>query len=297
METSILRKEQCLDCGTRVAWVGIWANVLLVFLKFFVGITSGSRACIADALHSASNIVTAIAILVSRRITRKNVNHEFHFGFGKVEFLAAGFISLLIIVGASILILVSIRHLLHATGKPPHFSAILMAIISVALNEMLFRYMRCAGTHLNSQTILASAWSNRADSFSSMAVIVGVAGAKLGVPHLDPIAALVVVAVIIKISYDILSESVKSLMDVSVNDQYGEYIKDIVWDIDGIWHIDNIKTRLIGHHIWAEIDIFIDPKHSLGNGQHIGDMVKKALHERIHDLEKVTVHIRPASTE
>jgi cation diffusion facilitator family transporter len=149
---------------------------------------------------------------------------------------------------------------------------------------------------LNSQAILATAWANRADCFSSIAVMLGVIGSRFGIPHLDPIAALFVVGVIIKINASILTDSVKSLMDVSVNDHYSDEIKDIVWEIQGVQSISALKTRQVGHHIWAEMNIHVEPLHNLRKAHKVGQMVKDTLLEKIHDLERVTIHIRPLKT-
>lgn len=292
-----MRFEHCEKCGERAAWAGIWTNVILVVLKIIVGVTSGSKACIADGLHSASNIITAFAIIMSQRISKNPVSSRYPYGYGKVEFLAAGAISLLITAGAVALIAVSIDHLISEPSPPPHFTALLMAVMSIGANEMLFRYMRCAGTQLKSQTILANAWANRADCFSSFAVIVGVVGGRLGFHHLDPIAALFVVAVIIKVSIKILLDSVRALMDHSVNDVYGEDIRAIVEDIEDVRALSGIKTRHIGHKIWVELDILVDSKCTIREGHLIAEKVKASLLERLIDLERVLVHYQPMEQE
>lgn len=289
--------QDCNKCGQQVAWIAIAVNVVFAFVKFLVGYVTGSRALIADGLHSSANIITAFAILISRRLTRQEASHEYHFGFGKAEFLAAAFSSLLIIVGAGFLVATSIKHLLSEPVVITSWVASLVALVSIIANEMLFRYMRCVGTNLKSQTIMASAWANRADAFSSFAVIVGIIGTKLGIPHLDPIAALVVIAAIVKISSSIMIDALKSLMDASVNSQYREEIKDLVRGIEGVRAMENLKTRQVGHYVWAEVDILVDPLHSLKNAGFIGEMVKKALLGEIRDLERVTVHTRPISME
>ena len=292
-----MNNEQCENCIGRVVWAGIGVNLVLVTLKLLVGITSGSKACIADALHSASNIITAFAIMVSQRIGKKVGTREFPYGYGKVEFIAAGFISILIIAGAIILVAVSIEHLVKESSAPPHLYVLLMGVISIGANEMLFRYMRCVGNRFKSQTILANAWANRADSFSSFAVIIGVVGGKLGLHHLDPIAAIFVVAVIIKVSIKILVDSVKALMESSVNDVYGERIETIVEAIEDVRGISGLKTRHIGQKIWVELDILVDQKCSVWDSDMIADRVKKALLEKIGDLEKVFVHLEPVEME
>lgn len=286
-------EKKCEICRQRVAWVGIWANLIMVIMKILVGITSGSKACIADGLHSASNIITAFAIMVSQRISARESNEEFPHGYGKIEFLASGFITLFIIAGAVILIAVSIRHLVNAQNMVPHISALLMALVSIGVNELLFRYMRCVGTRYNSQTIIANAWANRADCFSSLAVVIGVAGAKMGLAHLDPIAALFVVAIIIKVSYKIMVDSVKALMDGSVNDLYGEEMLIIVSGIEDVRGVSKLQTRQIGQKIWAEVNILVDAKSSMHEAQMIADKVKSRLFEKIRDLERVLVDFTP----
>jgi len=290
-------ENKCIKCGQRVAWVGIGVNLVMVVMKLIVGVTSGSNACIADGLHSASNIITAFAIMVSQRIGSRQTNSDFPRGYGKVEFLAAGFITLLIISGAIALLLVSIRHLVNQPSQPPHLSAMLMAVLSIGTNEMLFRYMRCVGTQLKSQTILANAWANRADCFSSAAVIIGVLGARLGLHHLDPIAAIFVVVIIIFVSYKILRESVKALMDASANDIYGEEIITIVSNLKAVQGIVNLKTRHIGQKVWAEIDIVIDDRATLEEAHTVARQVKKNLFARIGDLERVVVNFSAADVK
>ena len=270
--------------------VSICVNVLLAIIKLFVGITSGSKACMADGLHSAANIITSLAIVVSQKVSKKKASSEFHYGYGKVEFLSAGFVSLLIIGGAAALIFISIKHLLHEPSYTPHYSALLMGVISVGVNEIVFRYMRCIGNRFRSQTILASAWANRADCFSSIAVIVGVVGAKLGIHHLDPIAALFVVAVIIKMSSSILADSVKALMDTSVNDAYGHKIEVVARSIENVCGISELKTRHIGQKIWVELGILVDSQCTAQEGQMIAERVRKGLLEKVKDLERVLVH-------
>lgn len=288
-----MSEKSCEKCSARVGWIGIWTNLLLASLKMIVGVTSGSKALMADGLHSASNIITASAILVSQKFGRKEANEEFPYGYGKVEFLAAGAITILITTGAIILIALSIRHLLHEPQSSPRYTAVMMALISIGTNEMLFRYMRCVGTHANSQTIMASAWANRADCFSSLAVIIGVLGSKMGLNHMDPVAALFVVAVIIKVSVGILKNSVKALMDSSANNIYGEEIEAIVEEMEEVKGVSGLKTRLVGHKVWAELDILVDSNCSVQDGQSIALRVKEALLTKIRDLERVLINFSP----
>jgi len=288
-----MRYQKCEICLERVASIGILTNLLLGVLKIWVGIISGSKACIADGLQSGSNIITAFAITVSQKISKRKQTSEYNFGFGKIEFVAAAFISLFVVFGAILLVTVTIKHLFNEQSTPPHFSAIIMAFISIGANEMLFRYMRCVGTQFKSQSILANAWANRADCFSSIAVIVGVVGARFGLHHLDPVAALFVVAVIIRVSISILIDSIKALMDTSVNHIYAEDISIITTSVENVQGIKSIKTRHIGQKIWAELNITVDQTCTIAQGQEIADKVKQMLLQQIVDLERVCVIFEP----
>ena len=287
------QNKRCDQCKNRAVWISLFNNILMCIFKIFVGFASGSKACIADGLHSAANIITSLTIIVSHKITSRKANREFHYGYGKVEFVAAGFISFMIIGGAITLVIFSIRHLLREPPYTPHYSAMFIALISVVANEMVFRYMRCVGTQFKSQTVLASAWANRADCFSSIAVIVGVLGSKMGIHHLDPITAIVVVVIIIKVSFKILIDSIKPLMDSSLNDSYSCEIEKIVGGIENVAGISELKTRHIGQKIWVELNIIVDPRHTMHEGQMIAERVKESLFEKINDLERVLVYCRP----
>lgn len=292
-----MKPVRCEQCAKRVVTISLCTNTILAVIKIFVGIASGSKACVADGLHSSANIITSLAIVVSHRIGRKEASDRFPYGYGKVEFVAAGFVSLLIIGGAIALIVVSIKHLLHEPSGAPHYSAMLMGLISVCANEMVFRYMRCVGTQFKSQTVLASAWASRADCFSSIAVVLGVAGAKLGFHHLDPITALVVVAVIIKMSTKILGESIKALMDSSVNHVYSDQIEAVVRDIEQVHGISELMTRHVGQKIWVEMEIQVNSQCTLQEGQMITERVRQGLLGKVKDLEQILIRLGPMEGE
>lgn len=285
---------KCEKCGDWAGWIGVCVNLALVVMKVCVGLASGSKSCLADGLHSFANIITAMVIILSRKLSSKEKDEAFPFGYGKVEFIAAGFISLFIIGAAVSLITVSISHLLSTPASPPHISAVLSALISIVANEIIFRYMRCVGTNLKSQTILANAWANRADCFSSIVVVISVVGAYLGFHQFDPICAILVVVVIVKVSIDILVESIKALMDSSVNALYGDEIVEVVEALEGVQGISDLRTRQIGKKIWAELNIIIDSKCTMREGQAIADRVSKSLLTQVRDLEKVLVYFQPA---
>ena len=288
-----MKYYKCEQCENRVGAISLCANIMLAAAKIFVGIAGGSKACIADGLHSTVNSITSLAVVLSRKISKKEATSEFPYGYGKAEFIISWFVSMLIIGGAIVLMIEAFKHLVNEPIAPPHFSVMLMSLISIGTNEMVFRYMRCVGLRSKSQTIMASAMASRANSFSSAAVLFSVAGAMLGFYHLDPITALVVVVVIISMSGKILLQSSKALMDSSVNHAYREQIEEIVGGIEQVQGIADLKTRHVGQKIWAELEILVPPDCTLEQGQVIAGQVRQKLLESVTDLERVLVHLGP----
>lgn len=282
-------KPECIRCGQRVGWVGVGANLALVALKVVVGITSGSRACLADALHSSSNIVTAFAIFISRKMTNRPADEERQYGYGKSEFIAAAIVSIIIIILTISLIAVSLKHIIYEPVPPPHLSALLVAILSIITNEVLFRYFRCVGTELRSQTIIANAWANRADCFSSAAVVIGVIGARLGFHHLDPIAAVFVAAIIIKVSYNCVKESVAGLMDRNVPQETMVTLNKIVKRVEEIQNIRHLRARLLGDKIWVDLGVEVDPKFTVSDCETIADDVRENIFKGIQGVGQILI--------
>lgn len=286
-------RSECLRCGQRVGWVGIGVNLAMVVVKIFVGITAGSRACLADALHSSSNIVTAFAIFISRKLTGRPRDEDHPYGHGKVEFIAAGAVSVIIILLTVVLVVTSLEHIIYKPVPPPHLTAGLVALGSIIVNEMLFRYFRCVGTELRSQTIVANAWANRADCFSSAAVVVGVVGSRFGFHHLDPIAALVVAAIIVKVCIGCIRDSVAGLMDRSVPLETELLIKKIVKSVEGVRGVRYLRARLLGDKIWIDLGIQVSSGHTVCECQAIAERTRQSILENIAGVGEVQVDFEP----
>lgn len=288
-----MTQPNCIKCGQRAAWIGIVVNVALVILKIIVGLSAGSRACLADALHSSSNIVTAFAIFISRKMTSKPIDEKHPYGYGKVEFIAAGVVSVLIIMLTVILVVTAIEHIIYKPVPPPHMSALFVAVLSVVSNELLFRYFRCVGTALRSQTIIANAWANRADCFSSLAVVVGVIGAHLGFHHLDPVAAVVVAAIIIKVSVSCIRDSIAGLMDHSLPPDTVKTIKKAVMSVEEVERVDYIRARLLGDKVWVDLGLTVSAQRTVDQCERIRERVHHFIVQCVPAVEKVLIDFSP----
>jgi len=289
-------RPECLHCGERIGWIGIGANLVMVVLKIMVGITAGSKACLADALHSSSNIVTAFAIFLSRKMRDRPQDDDHPYGYGKIEFIAAAGVSILIIVLTVVLVYTALDHLIYKPVPPPHWTALIVAVMSIITNELLFRYFHCVGTQLRSQTIIANAWANRADCFSSLAVLVGVIGAKLGFHHLDPVAAIFVALVIVKVSVDSIRESIGGLMDRNVQPSLLKRLRKAVRAVEEIEAITFLKARLLGNKIWVDLGVRVDDDYTVAECDEIGNEVRSRVTESVRGVGQVNVSFDSADT-
>lgn len=285
--------KDCLQCVSRIGWFGIWSSILLALLQGAVGFTSGSKACLAIALQSISNIIASGAIIITEKVSTKPTNDEFPYGFGKVEYIAAAFTCLIIGAMSVYLSLIALGQLMGPLGKTMDFAPILVAVFSLIANEVMFHYTKCVGTHSKSPTIMASAWACRADSYAAGVVAVCVLGSWFGIPRLDAVGALVVVVLIFRVLLRVFVDALKGLLDHSANDRYAGRIEDIVLAIDEVKGIRKVRTKHMGRKVWAEMDIVVDDDCTIQNGQRVAHAVRDALLAKIDELERVIVRFGP----
>ena len=284
--------KNCQKCINRVGWFGIWTSVLLAFLQGAVGFLTGSTACLAIALQSICNVITAGAIIITQKVSSKPANEEFPLGYGKVEFIAAGFTCLLFGCVAAVVSYMALQQLMRPAAAFD-FTPILVAVVSIIANELLFYYMRCVATQAKSQSIMANAWTNRADSYASAVVAVCAFGSWMGLPRLDSLAAFIVVALIVKVLFKVFMEALRGLMDSSVNPLYKDKVETIASAVVGVKGVRKVRTKQVGRKIWAELDVIVDPDCSIQDAQTIAAAVKKALLARIEEMEEALVNFKP----
>ncbi|MBF0119435.1 MAG: cation transporter [Desulfobacterales bacterium] len=289
-----MKQKQCIQSDQKLAVISLSSNIFSAVLKFIVGILSGSMGFIAGSLNSLVNTVTSIIIILNLKIHDKKSNSEYHYGYGKIEFIVSGFIMLSILIFAAFWFFDAISYLfIKKTTTPPHIGALFMAILSIAGNEILSKYMQSGGLQMNKQKMISHNIGIRIDSVLSIVIALGVLGSQAGLLFLDPLAAIIVVIVIFKITIESLIVSVKGLMDYSANDIYAKKIKSLAFGTEGVLSIHDLKTRYIGEKLWIDIDICVEAKQTIKDANMIANMVKKNLFEEIKNLERVMVNCLP----
>ena len=269
-------------------------NVFLCIFKGVVGVIGGSLAVIADAVHSGADVLDSVVAMVAAHLGKKPPDRTHPYGHGKTEFIAGALIGIVLLIGASCIIVTSVGYLLRRVHQPPpHFIALAAAAISIAVNEMLFRYAICAGRRVNSAAIEAEAWDNRADAFSSVPVFFGVLGAQFGFRSLDPLAALLVGILVGKVGFELVGKNIHGLMDMPLHSEEISRIRELVVATPGVKDIGYLRTRGMGRHYLADLQILVNAKTTVEKSNAIASEVKSVLRREIKHLKDITIVCKP----
>ena len=284
----------------RVTLVGSFVNFLLVIFKFLAGIAGHSAAMLADAVHSLSDFITDVVVILFVRISNKPVDKSHDYGHGKYETLATAFIGMALLgVGFGILwngatdILVFLR---GGELRQPGMLALAAAIISILLKEILYQYTVRVGKRCHSQAVVANAWHHRSDALSSIGTTVGIGGAILLGPHwavLDPIAAVTVSFFIMRVSIRLLVPCLDELLEKSLPDSVEREIEGIVLSFGGVSEPHHLRTRRIGNNYAIEIHIRMDGNISLHKAHETATGIEHRLKEKFGEDTHVGIHVEP----
>ena len=277
-------------------------NVVLLLFKFVAGIVGHSAAMIADAVHSLSDFVTDIIVLVFVRISGKPTDKSHEYGHGKYETLATTLIGLaLLIVAVGIVYSALTKIIAWAQGEPlkaPGMLALWAALLSIILKEAVFHYSMVQARKLNSQAVEANAWHHRSDALSSIGTAIGIGGAIfLGERWtvLDPMAGIIVGLFIIKVAIDLLRNGIGDLMEHSLPDEVESEILQLAGSIPGVTEPHDLHTRRIGNHYAIELHILMDDDISLREAHNKSEEVENILREHYGKETHISVHVEPKS--
>lgn len=286
-------KEQCARCADKTALVLMAGNTFLCAFKLTVGVLSGSLAVIADGIHSGADVMNAMVTAFSVRIGRKPPDKGHPYGHGKTEFISGSFVGLVLLVGAASILVNAVGHILsRSADQKPHIMAVAAALVSIAVNELMCRYARCAAARTNSTGLAALAWDNRADTISSTPVLFGVIGAQLGLTMLDPLAAFLVGILVGKIGWEILAKNIGGLMDTPLRQEEMRQIRKVALAVPGVNAIGNLKARSMGRDYFVDMEILVDAQTTVEKSNSIASRVRGALRRKMSHLGDITICCR-----
>jgi cation diffusion facilitator family transporter len=292
--------EQRYQKAKFAAWVGIVGNLLLAGLKGYVGVISKSQALIADAVHSASDVVGSFAVLLGLRGAKKPPDKDHPYGHGKAESIAAIIVSILLILVGLELAITAVKAIYNGVTEPPLWYAWVVIAFSIVIKEMMFRYKFKLGKKLNSQALIANAWEHRSDVYSSIAALVGVVGALIGgrfqleyLYLLDPLAGLFVALLILKMGYRLVMEAIHNTMDHVLHPEDAEELHQAVLRVHGVIAVDDLRAREHGHYVIVDVKISVNPRITVMEGHDIAKAVKQQLLQKFNHVSDVFIHVNP----
>ncbi len=279
------------------SWTGIWVNFFLTLFKIFAGILGRSQAMLADGFHSLSDIFAGILTLTSVKVSQKPVDKDHPYGHGKAESIAALSVSFILFGMVIVLTYRALNAIFLKVMIVPGLLPLWAALISISVKELMFRHAHYIGKKFDNLAILAMAHDHRADAISSVAALIGIAGARLGYTFLDPLAGFVVALFIFRMGIDIFRPSTRELMDTSLPEDFIDEIKKHTLSIEGVRKIDDVKTRRIGWRNSIDLSVQIDANLSIEEGHRISDKIEKLLHQKLKNIGNIMIHINPGAAD
>lgn len=285
-------KVNFLDSKT-CTLIGLVTNAALAIFKLLAGIFGFSFAIIADAIDSFLDCLIAGAVYGGLRIGEKPPDESHPYGHGNVETVVASLVAL-IILASGVFIGVSAIHLIaHKEFETPATIALIAAAISIVVKEGLFRYTLKVGKRNSSPAVIANAWNYRSDAYSSVAALAGILGARLVFPYLDPIAGLVISAVIVKMSLTLLHPNIGILMDERPDPAVLDEIRVKSLELEGVRGVDSVKVHRCGSNFIIDIEIAVDSGVTVEQGHQAASQVRNKLLSEVRHVQDVMVHVNP----
>lgn len=280
--------------ATKVTLISIIWNVVLTFIKVLGGILGKSNAMIADGLHSASDIISSIGVLIGNKIAKTPNDKEHNYGHEKAETLVSFLLSMLLIGVALKISLNGINSLIHLSDvQVPTFLPLIISVISIGVKEYQYKITIKVAKKINSPSLKADAWHHRSDALSSVAAFIGIGGSLLGFKALDPIATVVVGLFVAKVGLDIFKDAINELMDYSIDENDESQIITIANDTDGVLNIGELRTRKHGSMAYVDLTICVNKDLTVLQGHEIANKLEISILEELQIVKGITVHVEP----
>ena len=280
----------------RVTSIGIIGNVILSLFKFLAGIFGHSSAMVSDAIHSLSDVLATFIAWLGIRLSMQAPDREHPYGHERLECVASLLLGAILfgtglMIGLSGLKTILAGH--YDELQSPGSVALIAAVVSIATKEGMFWYTRHYAKVLNSAAFMADAWHHRSDALSSIGSLIGIGGAMLGFPILDPLASVAIAVCIIKVAYDILKDAVSKMLDTACSNEYEKKLADFISAQDGVDRLDVLHTRMFGNKIYIDAEISVDGDKSLTDAHEIAENVHNQVEKHFDNIKHIMIHVNP----
>ncbi|ETR64743.1 MAG: mamM [Candidatus Magnetoglobus multicellularis str. Araruama] len=283
MSETIIKQEneqlfpECYWCADNVGRVALWGNIGLFAIKLMCGVAGNSKALLADAVHSGADVLTAAVVMICLHISKSPPDDEHPYGHGNTEYIASMFIGISLFAVVVLIIYSSLIDIINGVSQHPDTIALAGLLISIAGNELMFRHSYCCGIRFRSPAMIANAWENRADVYSSIAALVGVVGALIGMPLMDSIGAILVALLIARTAYEMVKDAWNGILDHAIDENIEANVRNTAMADQDVKDIVYLRTRTMGPYYSIDLKLAVSPDMSLSHSYHICDRVKQAI--------------------
>ena len=301
----------------RVSLVSVVWNLILSVFKLIAGFVAHSGAMISDAVHSASDVFSSIIVMIGVRISGKASDKDHPYGHERMECVAA-IVLATVLAGTGVGIgYAAVKTLLNGeyASEIPGMLALIAAVVSILVKEAMFWYTRYYAKKIDSSAVMADAWHHRSDALSSVGALIGIGGARLGFPIMEPIASIVICVFIEKAAFDIFKDAIDKMVDKACDEQTekakianreayfeGEFVKqnglytslrNCALNTKGVEQVDLLKTRIFGNKVYVEMEIGADENLSLKDSHAIAENVHDAIEQGWPKIKHILIHVNP----
>lgn len=280
----------------RVSFITIVLNIILSALKLAAGLLAHSGAMISDAVHSASDVMTTFVVMAGVKLANKASDKEHPYGHERLECVAAIILSVILGLTGLGIGWAGIGKIRGGSASlaVPGGLALAAAVISILVKEGMYWFTRAAAKKTDSGALMADAWHHRSDALSSIGSFVGILGARMGLPVLDPVASVVICAFIIKAAVDIFRDAISKMTDRACDDATVQALRETVLTNEQVLGIDRLSTRIFGDKFYVELEIATDADLSLSQAHDIAEHVHDAVEREFSKVKHCMVHVNPA---
>ena len=275
----------------------IAVNLMLSVFKLIAGLLASSGAMISDAIHSASDVFSTVIVIIGVKISGKDSDEDHPYGHDRFECVASIILAILLGATGVGIGLTGAQKLLaghYETLAVPGMLALVAAVISIAAKEIMYWYTRNAAKKINSGALMADAWHHRSDALSSVGSFIGIFGARMGFPMLDPLASVVICLFVVKAAVDIFRDAIGKMTDKSCDQKTVNEMHDCIMSIQGVEGVDLLKTRSFGSKYYVDIEISADGEKKLKETHAIAENVHQAIEHQFPLVKHCMVHVNPA---
>lgn len=298
--TSVMDSKEVERIATRVSMVSILGNAALSIAKLIAGVIAHSGAMVSDAVHSASDVISSIVVIIGIRLAAKEADKEHPYGHERMECVAAIILSVLLFATGAGSGFQAVKQIFANDTTNivmPGMLAMVAAIISIITKEAMFWYTKYYANKIDSGALMADAWHHRSDALSSVGALIGIWGARRGYVQADALASIVICVFIGKAAHEIFVDAMDKMVDHACDAKEEEAIRECVRSVSGVMGIDLLQTRVFGNKIYVDLEISADGNSTLFESHEIAEKVHDLIENNFPNVKHIMIHVNPYKEE